>query len=261
VEPSLPEFYNDNNWGADPPLADFEYDGFTDVLTATAFHLAPADPAYEMKIGVGDVADQKYDCALFVREDSFWIEPVVASKASGDWEESDTWTVNPNWSYPTSTPSATLAAVIGPHAVTVTADAEASSVLIDDGAGGASGLLTVAAGKELWVGTDVWVTNGTLDVEGILFATSHPSLPYGAGSELWIHPGGSVTVAAGGGLYLFDWTTGTCTRDNRLLLAGGNLEVHGSLAAGTLLIQSQETDNKAVLDAAQGGGIYIYQHI
>ncbi len=240
-EPSYPEYFNDNDYWWEPSIwwkprmRNVEYNGFTDVLTATAFSM-PAG-SYDVKLGIGDVDDQQWDAAMFIREGSFWLEPVVDSQNTGTWHAAGTWT----------TPDQDHAALIAGHTVTTGAAAAASSVRIDADDQDNSGTLVVGAGTQLTVGTDVWVVDGTLDVQGTLSADSN--LPHGAGSELIIYGDGNVHVGANGTLEISQ--DGALTpigdrRDTRTLVAGGTLEVEGTLDTGTLLLQ--EAGSIATID-------------
>lgn len=51
-----------------------EYDGFTDVLTASITGLAPGE--HRMKIAIADRTDSLYDSAVFIQAGSFTGEPV-----------------------------------------------------------------------------------------------------------------------------------------------------------------------------------------
>lgn len=61
------QFYNDNDpsdLGTPTPF-DIEYDGFTNVFTATATGLVPGQ-TYTLKLGVADTADFSLDSAVFI---------------------------------------------------------------------------------------------------------------------------------------------------------------------------------------------------
>ena len=72
--PNNPEFYNDNdilnNGVAFPPTFPFEYDGFTNVLTATVIGLA-TDTSHTMKFVIADTGDFVFDSGVFIKGESF----------------------------------------------------------------------------------------------------------------------------------------------------------------------------------------------
>lgn len=57
-------YYNDNT----PPVFDIEYDGFTDVFTASFFGLSAG--MHTLKFAVGDAGDSAYDSAVFIQAGS-----------------------------------------------------------------------------------------------------------------------------------------------------------------------------------------------
>lgn len=64
-----PGLYNDNEQGA----FDLEYDGFTDVFTASAMGLAAG--THTMTIAIADVGDSGYDSAVFIQAGTFSSTP------------------------------------------------------------------------------------------------------------------------------------------------------------------------------------------
>lgn len=70
---SNPEFYNNNDL-SDGGSFDIEYDGFTDVFTATALEIGPG--THTIKLAVADTGDSVLDSAVFIEGKSFSGEPV-----------------------------------------------------------------------------------------------------------------------------------------------------------------------------------------
>lgn len=69
---SYPSYYNDN---ADSPYPySFEYDGFTDVLTASIFDLTPGE-TYSLKLAIADTSDYVLDSGVFLQGGSFGDTP------------------------------------------------------------------------------------------------------------------------------------------------------------------------------------------
>lgn len=68
-----PEFYNNNDL-SDGGFFDIEYDGFTDVFTATAPRIGPG--THTIKLAVADTGDSVLDSAVFIEGKSFSGEPV-----------------------------------------------------------------------------------------------------------------------------------------------------------------------------------------
>ncbi|MBA2882892.1 hypothetical protein HNR65_003247 [Desulfosalsimonas propionicica] len=65
-------YYNDN---ADTPYPySFEYDGFTDVLTASISNLTPGD-SYHLKLAIADTSDSILDSGVFLQGGSFGDTP------------------------------------------------------------------------------------------------------------------------------------------------------------------------------------------
>jgi len=69
------EFYNANPQATDP--YPFEYDGFTDVLTAEITGLTPGE-TYSIEIAIADAGDHVYDSAVMIQAGSFSDAPVAA---------------------------------------------------------------------------------------------------------------------------------------------------------------------------------------
>lgn len=66
-------YYNSNDPSDGQPTPyGFEYDGFTDVFTASA---AIAAGTHHMKFGIADAGDTAYDSAVFIQGSSFSDEP------------------------------------------------------------------------------------------------------------------------------------------------------------------------------------------
>lgn len=65
--------FNPNRIGEEPSF-NIEYDGFTDVLTASITGLAAGE--HRMKIAIADRTDSLYDSAVFIQAGSFTGEPV-----------------------------------------------------------------------------------------------------------------------------------------------------------------------------------------
>lgn len=64
--------YNDNDFGdynGNPPFPNFQYDGFTDLLTATAPVIC--GDTFHIKLAIADVGDHIFDSAVFLEEGSF----------------------------------------------------------------------------------------------------------------------------------------------------------------------------------------------
>ena len=66
---SYSQYYNDNEYGA----VNIQYDGFTDVFTATATNLLVGNNTIEFRIA--DVGDQDWDSAVFIQGGSFSDTP------------------------------------------------------------------------------------------------------------------------------------------------------------------------------------------
>lgn len=76
---SNPSLYNDNSNGS----IDTEFDGFTDVLTASAENLAPG--THNITITVADVSDRILDSAVFLQMGSFsdtYVAPAIPEPAT-----------------------------------------------------------------------------------------------------------------------------------------------------------------------------------
>lgn len=61
-------FYNNNDADAGSPF-DLEYDGFTDVFTASVMGLTPG--SHTIKLAIADAIDQALDSAVFIQTGSF----------------------------------------------------------------------------------------------------------------------------------------------------------------------------------------------
>ncbi|WP_425091757.1 choice-of-anchor L domain-containing protein [Tropicimonas sp. S265A] len=70
------QFYNDNDFGdfgGNPPF-DIEYDGFTDVLLASATGLTIGE-TYTLEMIVSDTGDSAFDSAVFIQGGTFGGQP------------------------------------------------------------------------------------------------------------------------------------------------------------------------------------------
>ena len=65
--------FNNNDLDDGGPFFDIEYDGFTDVFTASVLDLGPG--THTIKLAIGDVADGIYDSAVFLLAGSFVDQP------------------------------------------------------------------------------------------------------------------------------------------------------------------------------------------
>ncbi|OEY66842.1 choice-of-anchor L family PEP-CTERM protein [Marinobacter sp. X15-166B] len=68
------DFYNNNETG----VFDIEYDGFTDVFTASVLGLDP-EATHSMKIAIADTGDSSWDSAVFLQGGSFTDAPPPVS--------------------------------------------------------------------------------------------------------------------------------------------------------------------------------------
>ncbi|HDH05217.1 MAG TPA: PEP-CTERM sorting domain-containing protein [Nitrospirae bacterium] len=69
TDASHPEFYNNNDLTDGGPFYNFEYDGFTDVFTASAIGLAAG--THHIKLAIADSGDSILDSGVFIQEGSF----------------------------------------------------------------------------------------------------------------------------------------------------------------------------------------------
>jgi hypothetical protein len=69
TNPSHPELFNNNDWHDGGPFFDFEYDGFTTVLTAEALGLAAG--VHHIKFAIADVGDRLCDSAILIETGTF----------------------------------------------------------------------------------------------------------------------------------------------------------------------------------------------
>lgn len=65
--------FNNNDPSDGGPFFDIEYDGFTDVLTASAVSIGAG--SHHIKIAIADTGDSIYDSAVFIEAGSFKGEP------------------------------------------------------------------------------------------------------------------------------------------------------------------------------------------
>lgn len=63
------QYFNNNDLDNGGPFFDIEYDGFTDVFTATVTGLSAG--FHNISIGIADVGDSAYDSAVFIQAGSF----------------------------------------------------------------------------------------------------------------------------------------------------------------------------------------------
>jgi hypothetical protein len=71
---SHPELFNNNDLSDGGGSFATEYDGFTDVFTASATGLTP-NATYHLKIAIADAGDTALDSAVFLKAGSFSSEP------------------------------------------------------------------------------------------------------------------------------------------------------------------------------------------
>jgi len=72
--PHNAQFFNNNDLSDGGGAIATEYDGFTDVFTASATGLTPG-ATYHLKLGIADAGDTDYDSAVFLKAGSFSSEP------------------------------------------------------------------------------------------------------------------------------------------------------------------------------------------
>jgi hypothetical protein len=65
--------FNNNDLDDGGPFFTLEYDGFTDVFTASIQNLSPG--SHTMKLAIGDVGDSVFDSAVFLQATSFVAAP------------------------------------------------------------------------------------------------------------------------------------------------------------------------------------------
>lgn len=70
--PSYPEYYNNNDPTDGPPPFAFEYDGFTDVLTASFKDLVGT---HHIRLAIADAGDYFLDSGVFLKANSFSDQP------------------------------------------------------------------------------------------------------------------------------------------------------------------------------------------
>lgn len=66
---SNPQFYNNNDLQDGGPFFNIEYDGFTDVFTASATGLAPG--SHTIKLAIADAGDSVLDSGVFIEAGTF----------------------------------------------------------------------------------------------------------------------------------------------------------------------------------------------
>lgn len=74
---SHPEFFNNNDPSNGGPFFDLQYDGFTDVFTATALGLSSG--THHIKLAIADAGDSVLDSAVFIQSGSFSNVPTPTS--------------------------------------------------------------------------------------------------------------------------------------------------------------------------------------
>lgn len=74
VNASYSQFYNNNDPSNGTPAFNIEYDGFTDVFTASATGLTP-NQEYTIKLAIADAGDSALDSAVFLEGGSFTGNP------------------------------------------------------------------------------------------------------------------------------------------------------------------------------------------
>ena len=73
VDPENCALFNNNDLNNGGPTFNVEYDGFTDVFTASALNLGPG--THHIKLAIGDAGDEILDSAVFLLAGSFTDEP------------------------------------------------------------------------------------------------------------------------------------------------------------------------------------------
>lgn len=73
--------YNNNDLNDGGPFFDTEYDGFTDLLTASALGLGAG--SHHIKIALADTGDSSWDSAVFIKAGSFSDEPPIETPEPG----------------------------------------------------------------------------------------------------------------------------------------------------------------------------------
>ncbi len=66
-------YFNNNDFSSGGPFFDIEYDGFTDVFTASVTGLTPGE--HTMKFAIADAVDSAVDSAVFIKAASFTGTP------------------------------------------------------------------------------------------------------------------------------------------------------------------------------------------
>jgi hypothetical protein len=66
-------FFNNNDIDDGGPFFDIQYDGFTDVFTATALGLSPG--MHHIKLAIADTSDGAWDSAVFIQSGTFSDKP------------------------------------------------------------------------------------------------------------------------------------------------------------------------------------------
>ncbi|BES69995.1 hypothetical protein RE428_10130 [Marinobacter nanhaiticus D15-8W] len=75
IPPSNCDAFNDNNTS---PFEDIEYDGFTDVFTASVLGLAAG--THSIKLAIADSGDQTFDSGVFIRQNSLSVSAAPPSE-------------------------------------------------------------------------------------------------------------------------------------------------------------------------------------
>jgi hypothetical protein len=81
VNPSNAHLYNNNDLNDGGPFFDFEYDGFTDVFTASVLGLTPG--SHHIKLAIADSDDAELDSGVFIQAGSFSDVPTEVIPVPG----------------------------------------------------------------------------------------------------------------------------------------------------------------------------------
>jgi len=81
TDPTNPDLYNNNDLNDGGPYYTFEYDGFTDLFTASVINLAPG--LHNIKLAIADTGDEILDSGVFIQAGSFSDVPVPEPSLMG----------------------------------------------------------------------------------------------------------------------------------------------------------------------------------